>query len=93
MRLVEIRYKDFMIGGKEVVKEDPNGVFYLKLVESGEGTRHEHFIKEGEVQNLHNVLFAFNKFTPGAINITKISDAYTIQSPFEGDFMRSGRSV
>lgn len=84
----EIRYKDFIMGAKEVVKEDPNGVFYLKLVESGEGTRHEHFIKEGEVQNLHNVLFAFNKFTPGAINITKISDAYTIQSPFEGDFMR-----
>lgn len=84
----EIRYKDFIMNAKEVVKEDSNGVFYLKLVESGDGTRHEHYLKEGEVQNIHNVLFAFNKFTAGAINITKISDAYTIQSPFEGDFMR-----
>lgn len=84
----EIRYKNFIMGAKEVVKEDPNGTFYLKLVESGDGTRHEHYIKEGEVQNIHNVLFAFNKFTQGAVNITKISDAYTIQSPFEGNFMR-----
>ncbi|WP_396163935.1 cytochrome c biogenesis protein CcsA, partial [Flavobacterium sp.] len=57
-------------------------------VESSGGTRHEHYLKEGEVQNLHNVLFAFNKYTEGAINITKIAEAYTIQTPFEGDFMR-----
>ncbi|WP_442787447.1 cytochrome c biogenesis protein CcsA [Flavobacterium suncheonense] len=84
----EIRYKDFIMGAEQAVKEDANGEFYLKLVESGEGTRHEHYLKEGEVQNIHNVLFAFNKFTEGAVNITKISEAYTIQSPFEGDFMR-----
>ncbi|MCG2612478.1 cytochrome c biogenesis protein CcsA [Flavobacterium sp. SM15] len=84
----EIAYKDFIMGAKETIKEDPNGVFYLKLVESGDGKRHEHYIKEGEVQNIHNVLFAFNKFTQGAVNITKISEAYTIQSPFDGNFMR-----
>ncbi|KGO95698.1 cytochrome c biogenesis protein CcsA [Flavobacterium enshiense] len=84
----EIEYKDFIMGAKEEIKEDPQGVLYLKIVESGDGTRHEHFIKEGEVQNIHNVLFAFNKFTEGAINITKISEAYTIQAPFEGNFMR-----
>jgi hypothetical protein len=30
---------------------------YLKLVEAGDGGREEHFIKEGEVQNIHNVLY------------------------------------
>ena len=60
----------------------------IKMVESSGGTRHEHYLKEGEVQNLHNILFAFNKFTEGAINITKIGEAYTIQSPFDGNFMR-----
>ncbi|CAM3671344.1 Cytochrome c assembly protein [Flavobacterium saliperosum S13] len=84
----EIEYKDFIMGAKEVIKEDPNGILFLKLVESGDGTRHEHYLKEGEVQNIHNILFAFNKFTPGAVNITKISEAYTIQAPFEGNFMR-----
>jgi len=84
----EIEYKDFIMGAKEVIKEDANGVLFLKLVESGDGTRHEHYLKEGEVQNIHNILFAFNKFTPGAVNITKVSEAYTIQAPFEGNFMR-----
>jgi hypothetical protein len=32
-------------------------VTYLKIVETGDGGRHEHFLKEGEVQNIHNVLF------------------------------------
>lgn len=84
----EIEYKDFIMGAKEVIKEDPNGVLFLKLVESGDGNRHEHYLKEGEVQNIHNILFAFNKFTPGAVNIAKIGEAYTIQAPFEGNFMR-----
>jgi len=84
----EIEYKDFVMGAKETIKEDANGILFLKIVESGDGKRHEHFLKEGEVQNIHNVLFAFNKFTQGAVNITKISEAYTIQAPFEGNFMR-----
>lgn len=84
----EIEYKDFKLGAKETVVEDKNGVLYLKMVESGGGTRHEHYLKEGEVQNIHNVLFAFNKPTQGAININTFNDFYTIQSPFEGDFMR-----
>jgi hypothetical protein len=48
-----------------------------------DGGRHEHFLKEGEVQNIHNVLFSVNKFTDGAININTTGTAYTIQTPFE----------
>ncbi|WP_229665866.1 cytochrome c biogenesis protein [Flavobacterium suaedae] len=84
----EIEYKDYMIDAKEVVKEDPNGQFYLKMVEASSGSRHEHYLKEGEVQNIHNLLFALNKETPGAINITTDGENYTISSPFEGNFMR-----
>lgn len=84
----EIRYKDFKLGAKETIVEDKNGLQYIKLVEAGDGGRHEHYLKEGEVQNIHNVLFAFNKNTDGAININKTGDTYTIRSPFEGDFMR-----
>jgi hypothetical protein len=46
------------------------------------------FSKEGEVQNIHNVLFSLNKPTDGAINIVTSGDGYTIQTPFEGNFMR-----
>lgn len=84
----KISYERFIMNAKETIKEDANGVEYLKIVESANGSRHEHFLKSGEVQNIHNLLFALNKFTPGAININTEVEPYTIQSPFEGDFMR-----
>jgi cytochrome c-type biogenesis protein CcsB len=84
----EVTYENFIMGAKEMIKPDPKGTLYLKLVEAGDGGREEHFLKEGEVQNIHNVLFSLNKFTDGAINITTTGDSYTIQTPFEGAFMR-----
>ena len=84
----EVRFQDFIMNGKETIKADKNGIFYLKLVESGGGTRHEHYLKSGEVVNIHNILFSLNKFTKGAININTESENYTIQTPFDGDFMR-----
>ena len=84
----KVVHEEFIMNASETMKPNENGQLMIKMVESSGGTRHEHFLKEGEVQNLHNVLFAFNKYTEGAINITKIADAYTIQTPFEGDFMR-----
>ena len=82
----EINYKDFVMDAKETIKETKDGDVYLKLVESGDGTRHEHMLKEGEVQNIHNILFALNKPTKGAINID--TKANTLSAPFEGMFMR-----
>jgi len=84
----KISYKNFMIGAKDTLVPDPKGEEYLKLVEAGGGSRHEHYLKSGEVQNLHNILFAFNAPTEGAINITKTGDTYTIKTPFEGNYMR-----
>ena len=84
----EVEYENFIMGAKEYIKPDPKGTVYLKIVEAGDSGRHEHFLKEGEVQNIHNVLFALNKYTDGAININTTGNAYTIQTPFEGNFMR-----
>lgn len=84
----EIEYKDFKIGATETIKEDASGVYYLKMVEAGTGQRHEHYLKEGEVQNIHNILYAFNMPTEGAINITLKDGVYNIKTPFGGSFMR-----
>ena len=83
-----VDYVNFQMGVKEVIKPDPKGSLLFKLVEAGEGGREEHFLKEGEVQNVHNTLFALNKFTQGAINITISDSISTIQTPFEGEYMR-----
>jgi cytochrome c-type biogenesis protein CcsB len=82
----EIEYKEFVLDAKETIEETTNGNVYLKLVESSDGTRHEHMLKEGEVQNIHNVLFVLNKPTKGAINIDSKNN--TISAPFDGEFMR-----
>ena len=83
-----ISYKGFIQGAKEGLVPDENGELYLKLVEAGDGNRHDHYLKSGEVASIHNVLFALNKHTPGAINIQTTDSIYTIESPFEGNFMR-----
>jgi cytochrome c-type biogenesis protein CcsB len=83
-----VDYVNFQMGVKEVIKPDPKGSLLFKLVEAGEGGREEHFLKEGEVQNIHNTLFSLNKPTEGAINIVINDSISTIQTPFEGEFMR-----
>ena len=52
----KVKYKDFIMGATETIKEDSKGILHLKMVESGDGKRHEHYLKEGEVQNIHNML-------------------------------------
>jgi cytochrome c-type biogenesis protein CcsB len=84
----KIELQEFIMNAVQTFKPDAKGDLYIKLVEASGGSRKEHFLRDGEVKNISNVLFAFNKFTQGAVNITKISEAYTIQTPFDGNFMR-----
>ncbi|WP_062059116.1 cytochrome c biogenesis protein CcsA [Aquimarina longa] len=85
---VTIAYKNYIQGAEMGLVAAEDGDNYLKIVEAGDGNRHDHFLKEGEISNIHNVLIAFNKPTKGAINITYENDDYFIESPFEGSFLR-----
>ena len=84
----KVEYKDFIMGATQEIVKDAKGIDFLKMVESGGGSRHDHFLKSGEVENIHNVLFSLNKFVQGAININTEGEVFTIQAPFAGDFMR-----
>ncbi|MEO0572675.1 MAG: cytochrome c biogenesis protein CcsA [Bacteroidota bacterium] len=83
-----IEYVDFIKGAKEGLIADENGKEYLKIVEAGDGQRHEHYLENNSIASIHNVLFALNKETQGAINIFTEGNTYEILSPFEGQFMR-----
>ena len=83
-----ISYVDFIKGAKEGLIPDSEGNSYLKIVEAGDGQRHEHYLENGKVASIHNVLFALNNNTDGAINIFTSDSLYQIQSPFDGSFMR-----
>ena len=84
---VVVELIDFISGAEEDIVPDETGEYYLKLVEAGSGAPHNHFLKVGEVSSIHNVLYALNKPTPGAINLTFSNEGLTIQSPFEGEYM------
>lgn len=84
-----IAYKDYIKGAKEGLVESDEGAQYLKIVEAGDGDRHDHYVEEGTVQSIHNILFAVNKPTEGAINIQFTEeDGFTIAAPFGGSYMR-----
>ena len=83
-----VSYIDLISGAKEGLLPDPEGKNYLKIVEAGDGQRHEHYLEDGKVASIHNVLFALNNNTEGAINIKTTDSIYQIFAPFEGSFMR-----
>ena len=86
---VTISYVDFIKGAKRGLVPDDIGEEYLKIVEAGGGQRHEHYLENGQVANIHNVLISLNNETQGAINIFTTADgSYQIKSPFEGNFLR-----
>ena len=85
---VKLEVVEYIHGAEEGLVEDPAGENYLKIVEAGGGNRHDHYLKEGEASNIHNIIFTFNKPAEGAINITLDDGEYKIYSPFEGTYMR-----
>jgi len=87
---VDIEVINYIHGAEEGLVLAENGDNYLKIVEAGDGERHDHYLKEGEIANIHNTLFTLNKPTDGAINIevNETEGTYQLRSPFEGDFMR-----
>ena len=86
---VEIRFKDYIDGAKEDLIPNETGEFYLKLVEASDGTRHEHWLQDGTVTQVHSLAFAFNQPTNGAINIFySEEEGYQISTPLEGSFLR-----
>ena len=84
-----ISYVDFIRGAEKGLIPDENGTEYLQIVEAGNGQRHEHYLENGKIASIHNVLFALNNETDGAINIFySEKGGYQIKPPFEGNFMR-----
>ena len=79
-----ISYDDYKENVTEGLVLDPSGERYIKLVEALDGNRQEHYIMEGQVTSIQNILFSFNYYQKGAINLTSEAGEYYIESPFDG---------
>jgi len=84
---VTIKYRDFISNVRQGFIASEEGEDYLRIVESGAGQGHDHWIKKGEVVNIHNIIFSLDNPTPSAINITTGENAYKIDAPFDGFYM------
>lgn len=83
----EIDLVDYIPWAEKKLVADENGVEHLFLVESSSGNRHEHYVKSGTVQNIHNILVGYNAIDNNAsINIFKRNDSLKIKTKSDGNY-------
>jgi hypothetical protein len=56
----KVNLVDYIPWAEKKLVDDENGDEYLFFVESSSGSRHEHYIKSGTIQNIHNILVGYN---------------------------------
>jgi cytochrome c-type biogenesis protein CcsB len=85
----DIELVNYIPWAEKKLVEDKNGVEHLFFVESSEGTRHEHWLKKGTIQNIHGVLVGFEATDNNAsINFTKQEGNLKMVSKDDGDWFR-----
>ncbi|WP_138434167.1 cytochrome c biogenesis protein CcsA [Winogradskyella algicola] len=84
---ITFQLRKFIKGAEKDVIPDASGKSYLKVVEASNNGSHNHFLQEGQVSNMHNVLISLNKEQEGAINIYNTDDGLFIKSPYEGEYL------
>jgi cytochrome c-type biogenesis protein CcsB len=84
---VNVELDEIIFGAEEDIVPDENGEYMFKIVEAQSGRQHNHYLKSGTVTNIHGMLYALNRQTEGAVNITHTDDTLTINSPFAGQYM------
>ncbi|WP_452223538.1 cytochrome c biogenesis protein CcsA [Lacinutrix chionoecetis] len=85
---VKITLDKFIANAERDIIPNENGEEYLKIVEAGNSAPHNHFLKVGEDQLIHNIIFTLNNPKKGAINIVSDDNGLTIESPFEGEYLQ-----
>ncbi len=86
---VKIAYVNYIANVTQKLEASDTGDLFIHLVESGSGSRQDHYIKNGETIDVNGGTISFNKFIDGAINFTSDTNgALKILAPLEGDFMR-----
>ena len=88
-QVFSVKLSDYIPWAEEKFLENETGEEFLHLVESSSGSRHEHYIKKGELQNIHGVLVGFEApNNSGTINLFREGGILKIQTRNNGSWMR-----
>ena len=80
---------DYIPWAEKKLVKDEQGIEHLFFVESSEGSRHEHWIKKGTIQNIHGVLVGFESLDNNAsINFITQDNTLKLLSKDDGDWLR-----
>jgi cytochrome c-type biogenesis protein CcsB len=85
---VEVKLTNYIKNAQEVFEESEDGSEYLKVVESGGGGRHDHYIKRGSTEVVHGVAVGFDSSNKNAIDFKMIDGNLKIQAASNGTFFR-----
>ena len=89
-----VRLKEYLPWASEQFIEDESGSEYLLIVESSSGSRHEHYLKKGALQNIHGMLVGFEvPNNPGTINFFRKEGNLRIQTKSNGTWMRMADQI
>lgn len=85
----DIKLVDYIPWAEKKLVKDKKGTEHLFFVESSSGSRHEHYIKRGTVQNIHNILVGFDAPNKNAtINFIKDNGGLKMKTASNGDWFR-----
>jgi cytochrome c-type biogenesis protein CcsB len=73
---------------KEEFEQSLEGDEYLHFVESTSGSRHDHYIKRGTSQLIHNVLVGFDNISNNSIDVFTENDTLKLKTSHDGSYLR-----
>jgi cytochrome c-type biogenesis protein CcsB len=85
---VSVKLTNYTPNATEVFEENETGDEYLLLVESGGGGRHNHYIKKGDIENVHGVQVGFDSPNNNVIDFKTVDGNLKIKSAVDGQFYR-----
>lgn len=86
---IKIELVDYIPWAEKKLVEDANGDEYLHFVESSSGSRHDHYIKKGTTQNIHNILVSFDSEKTNAnVNFVTKNGELKILTKENGTWLR-----
>ena len=85
---VSFELEEFVPNAETTFIESDEGEIYLHFVESSSGSRHDHYIKKGDIENIHGVLVGFEHKENALVNFEYAGELLKMESMFEGTFLR-----
>ncbi len=85
---IKIDYQEFIENARWKFQETNDGQVYLKIVETKNGERHEHYIKEGETTNFHNTKYTLNNPIVGDFNFQFKDYVLVLRTSYTGSLLK-----